>query len=288
MKLHRVLMPAVCLLLLTATTALARKWTDQTGKYTVEAELVDVRGDKVVLKKPTGEVITVSIENLSVADRKFLADARGLKKPADPELPAAVVKFKAAMEAMRPIEVRRIEKRLKKLQEELRSGASQLRHPVAIQAKLVSRNLTQRLKLIQSGEPFVPRISPKDFQVGQIGELDDDLLLSAQGTEKDGSAYISVMFEVFEHKMPVPRMPSQWHRNTVSRPDRFHLRAPFAAGLPAQQNLDRRSPPDQLLRAHVYEIVDKEPRGMETDYVLTPFPMDEVRAWLTQQAKRRD
>ena len=34
MRLHRILLPAVCLLLLTATTALVRKWTDQTGKYT--------------------------------------------------------------------------------------------------------------------------------------------------------------------------------------------------------------------------------------------------------------
>ena len=289
MRLHGMLVPAVCLLLLAASGAAARKWTDQTGKYTVEAELVEVRGDKVVLKKPTGEVITVSIGRLSAADRQFLANVQDGKKNAGGELPAAVVKFKAAMESMRPIETRRIEKRLEKLQEQLRSGQNQMRHPLANEARLLSRNLTQRLKLLESGEPFVPRISPKDFQVGQIGELDDDLGLFAGKAEKDGSVYIYVTFAVIEHKMPVPQMPSLWHRTTVSRPDRFHLRAPFAADLPAgnTSDFDRNSPTNRLLRSHVYEVIDKEPRGMVTDYVLTPFPMDEVQAWLAEEAKRR-
>ncbi len=71
-------MLAVGLLLLAASSALARKWTDNTGKYSVEAELVEVKGDKVVLKKSTGSVITLAIGRLSKADREYL---QSLAKP---------------------------------------------------------------------------------------------------------------------------------------------------------------------------------------------------------------
>jgi hypothetical protein len=67
----------------------------------------------------------------------------------------------------------------------------------------------------------------------------------------------------------------------VSRPDLFHLRADFAAGLPAgERDFDRKSAQNRLLLSHAYEIIDKEPRGLVTDYVLTPFKMDDVITWL--------
>jgi len=49
------------LLLLATSSALARKWTDTTGKFSVEAEFVEIKGDKAVLKKSTGSVVTVPI-----------------------------------------------------------------------------------------------------------------------------------------------------------------------------------------------------------------------------------
>jgi hypothetical protein len=48
-------------------------WTDATGKFQVEAELVEVKGDKVVLKKTNGNTTTVPISRLSQPDQEFVA-----------------------------------------------------------------------------------------------------------------------------------------------------------------------------------------------------------------------
>jgi S1-C subfamily serine protease len=48
-------------------------WSDDTGKYSVEAELVRVEGDSVVLKKSGEEVIKVPLATLCKADRDFVA-----------------------------------------------------------------------------------------------------------------------------------------------------------------------------------------------------------------------
>jgi hypothetical protein len=55
-----------------------RGWTDSTGEYSVEATLVEIEEDSVVLKKAGGDVITVPITRLSEADRRYL---EGLSKP---------------------------------------------------------------------------------------------------------------------------------------------------------------------------------------------------------------
>ena len=44
------------LLLASAQPGWARKWTDNTGKFSVEAELVEVKDDKVVLRQPNREI----------------------------------------------------------------------------------------------------------------------------------------------------------------------------------------------------------------------------------------
>jgi len=55
-----------------AAEATTRKWTDATGKFSVEAELVDYQDGKVRLKKANGNEITVSFDKLSEADQKYL------------------------------------------------------------------------------------------------------------------------------------------------------------------------------------------------------------------------
>lgn len=50
----------------------AREWTDSTGVFTVEAELVEVAGTTVRLKKTDGTIIAVPIKRLSVADQQYL------------------------------------------------------------------------------------------------------------------------------------------------------------------------------------------------------------------------
>jgi len=50
----------------------ARKWTDSTGKFSVEAELVEVKDDKAVLKDTNGKVISLPVARLSETDRRYL------------------------------------------------------------------------------------------------------------------------------------------------------------------------------------------------------------------------
>jgi hypothetical protein len=63
-----------------ADLATTRTWTDNTGKFTVEAELEEVRDDEVVLKKADGTRITVPLERLSTTDRRYLASQATLTR----------------------------------------------------------------------------------------------------------------------------------------------------------------------------------------------------------------
>jgi len=53
----------------TATPKGPRTWTDTTGKFKIEAELVRVADGKVELKKPDGTVVNVPLDKLSAADQ---------------------------------------------------------------------------------------------------------------------------------------------------------------------------------------------------------------------------
>ena len=52
-----------------------RTWSDTTGKFRIEAELVSVEDGKVNLKKKDGEVVSVPLAKLSKADQEFVAKA---------------------------------------------------------------------------------------------------------------------------------------------------------------------------------------------------------------------
>ena len=52
--------------------AAAREWTDSTGKFKVQGELVAVRAGKVIIEKTDGAIISVPLEKLSAADQEFL------------------------------------------------------------------------------------------------------------------------------------------------------------------------------------------------------------------------
>ena len=64
------------LLAATAPLASARKWTSNDGRYSVEAELVELADGRVRLKKAEGATVTVPLERLSEADRQFLTTLR--------------------------------------------------------------------------------------------------------------------------------------------------------------------------------------------------------------------
>lgn len=73
-------------------SAAPRTWTDNTGKFSVSAELVAVRGTNVVLRKANGMELTVSIEQLSPADRRHLA-SRDVRDKTQPDVPETGVKL---------------------------------------------------------------------------------------------------------------------------------------------------------------------------------------------------
>lgn len=86
-----------------ADTAGARTWTDDTGAFQVEADLVSVNGNNVTLKKPDGQVVAVPLNRLSADDRKFVADyLKELKNPQQPvksEKPAVDKALEAEVQA---------------------------------------------------------------------------------------------------------------------------------------------------------------------------------------------
>ncbi len=69
----RVLLTIVFGLLITvALPAATRKWTSNDGRFSTEAELVELNDETVILKKRSGETVAVPLERLSELDRRFL------------------------------------------------------------------------------------------------------------------------------------------------------------------------------------------------------------------------
>ena len=69
--------------LLVLLPSYGREWVDSTGRYRIEAELVAVRGDKIVLEKTDGEILSIPIARLSDVDQQFLKDLSS-PKPGKP------------------------------------------------------------------------------------------------------------------------------------------------------------------------------------------------------------
>lgn len=311
----------------TLAQAELREWSSSDGKFKVEAELIGFDGKHVKLKKVNGLEINVPTTRLSKKDLEYLESRKKDFLPAQApkaDLPIAVERFRKSMESMRDVEAKRLEKRIDQLKRELeqakkakpaapKAGAGTtppgfeermkrateavegtLRKEAAAQEKAnekevaaLIKKLGQRLELINSGKPFLPRLSPKDFAVGQIGELDDDLLLSLLKSENK-EATISVMFEEWKclpNFMQGKHVPL--NLQTVSRPDKFYLRGDLVGSLvDAEKGHERNSPTNRLLRKRHFEIVEKIPRGAASDYVLVPFEMDAVLVWLNDEEER--
>jgi len=61
------------------TAEAVRKWTDNTGQFSVQAIVVEFRGDDVLLLREDGKVAQVSIARLSKADQQYLAALKPLQ-----------------------------------------------------------------------------------------------------------------------------------------------------------------------------------------------------------------
>ena len=52
--------------------AVAREWVDRTGRYKTEAEFVELKDGKAVLKRSDGKTVSVPLEKPSVKDRRYI------------------------------------------------------------------------------------------------------------------------------------------------------------------------------------------------------------------------
>jgi WD40 repeat protein len=57
-----------------STTAQLRQWSDQSGKFKIEAQLIEVTGGNVRLRRADGRVVTVPEKMLSADDQKYLQE----------------------------------------------------------------------------------------------------------------------------------------------------------------------------------------------------------------------
>lgn len=84
-----------------AIPAAARKWTDSTGAFSVEAELVKATARTVTLRKNDGATVSVPFDRLSQADRQFVKEhlaKLGTKQPSSVENIAAALSAKSMAE----------------------------------------------------------------------------------------------------------------------------------------------------------------------------------------------
>lgn len=264
-------------------TLTAREWSSADGKFRVNAELDGFDGDSVELSTADGRNISVPVEKLSARDRQFL-----WTQVHDPMfaggVPQALIDFQSSMESTRALEIKRTEDRLKKLRRELSAGARQMNHPIAGQARAMTKQLSARLTRLKSGKPSIPTLSPKDFRVGQIGTLDDDLVFGVSADGDGDERKVSVSFIELRSTLDIDvdaGSHASWHVSTINRPDLMYIRSDFASQLPmSPPDRDPNSPINQMLRQHVYRIVEQRPRGLARDYVLSPFDMQDVHPLL--------
>ena len=64
-----------------------REWTDDTGRHSVVAELIDFQNDQVRLKTEAGQIVTVPVFRFSDADRRYLALWKQKRPDATPQQP---------------------------------------------------------------------------------------------------------------------------------------------------------------------------------------------------------
>ena len=160
-------MLAVGLLLLAVSSALARKWTDNTGKYSVEAELVEVKGDKVVLKKSTGSVITMPIARLSKADQEYL-QSLGKPGPKPPD----------DSPATQPAVVPRDEKLAAELEKGSIVSIRASEQPVGSVLAQIEKATGNRVRIIGDFNRDDPKVLSKVSSPNLQGIPDDEQILS--------------------------------------------------------------------------------------------------------------
>ena len=62
-----------------STAGAMRTWSDASGKFKVQAQLLRIEGEQIVLRRDDDKEITVAIEKFTTADKAYIADVRSGK-----------------------------------------------------------------------------------------------------------------------------------------------------------------------------------------------------------------
>jgi len=245
----------------------------------------------VQLRKADGNTIELDLEQLSSGDRRFLWTDAPQQKLAN--IPSNLRAFARSMHAMRSVESERIDHRIRKLRQHLRAGTATRTDPIGLQAREQLQQLTQRFEQLQSSDPFLPRISPRDVEVGQVGELDDDLQFAIQADPETGSRRLLATTIEFRYinRLPggnSPKLRHSWHKAAVVYLNVFELDTDIVRNLPPRQ-LNRILNPSDLktLRSKVYRVVAAKQIGERKLFRLEPLVMDEITRWMDATTHRR-
>jgi hypothetical protein len=76
-----------CLSVCWSAEAPARKWTDSTGSFTIDAEFVELVDDQVTLKTTDGRMIRVPLQRLGQSDHEYIQSRRSFLA-LEPDLPS--------------------------------------------------------------------------------------------------------------------------------------------------------------------------------------------------------
>jgi hypothetical protein len=80
--------------------AVTRTWTDVSGRFRVEAELVRIENDRALLKRPSGAEVWVPIKRLSAVDRELIGTLESAENPPPTPTPSPeAAKFTADMQS---------------------------------------------------------------------------------------------------------------------------------------------------------------------------------------------
>jgi hypothetical protein len=97
MRMAYLLLPVIALAAGMASAA-PRTWTSANGKFTIQAELVTVKDDKVELRKADGDTIEVPLRKLCEADWRYACASRA--RPDDGKLPAGLTTIKLELKQL--------------------------------------------------------------------------------------------------------------------------------------------------------------------------------------------
>lgn len=175
-----------------------REWTDSTGQFKVHADLIEVRGDSVVLKTVDGRTITVPQAKLSRADREFVQSTReshenpfGTDAADMSERQDAIVQ--SIMRRVKPLEEREDRAGLERIAQEL--DGKHLEFPRVQLIALASARFSKDTDLIiRLGNRLDSALDTPAYRANKKMEIPDKALayawlIRAQGYEESGQLH---------------------------------------------------------------------------------------------------